>query len=141
MSYFFSNCSCFSCNLLAKCEVCDFGDVTPLLAPPLRPPRGLVSDRSVHACPLMCSDLKHCITAPSVQVPHPVLSICLYCTVLCVVPRFAFTWSYPRQQIYWTLPPRRSTPALLWVPIAVPVFAHLAMVINAEPMSMGHPGQ
>ena len=120
ISYVFSICRSFSCSLLAKCEGVMTSD---LHLPPLQPPRGLVSDRSAHACPLTCSDLKHCITALSVQVPHPVLSICLYCTGLCVVPRFAFTWSLPRLQIYWTLPPRRPTPALPWVLIAVPVFS------------------
>ena len=120
ISYVFSICRSFPCGLLAKCE----GVMTShLLLPPLQPPRGLVSGWSEHVCPPTCSDVKHYITALYVQVPHPVLSIFLYCTGLRVEPRFAFTWSLPRLQIYWTLPPRRPTPALPWVLIAVPVFS------------------
>ena len=119
ISYVFSICRSFPCGLLAKCE----GVMTShLLLPPLQPPRGLVSGWSEHVCPPTCSDVKHYITALYVQVPHPVhpsahTARSLRCASL------AFTWSLPRLQIYRTLPPRRPTPALQWVLIAVPVFS------------------
>ena len=48
MSYFFSSCSCFSCNLLSKCEECD---VTPFPCP-LYSHHGTLRGRNEHICPL-----------------------------------------------------------------------------------------